>query len=93
MGMDLVAVFAQTPSEPPTVDLGPVLLLVAVVFIAYVIVSHIKEILTFLLMVALVLMLLGGFYVAEIFQAAFETPPEVPQTVEPLAPPPSAEVY
>jgi predicted cation transporter len=93
MWVDRLAIRGQTTSEPPTIDLGPILLFVVVAAIAYVVVSHIKEILIFLLMVAIVLMLLGGFYVVEIFQTAFETPPKVTETVEPRAPPPSSEVY
>ena len=42
--MDLHALHAQTPTEPPTIDLWPVLLLIVAVAIAYFIVSHIKEI-------------------------------------------------
>ena len=93
MWVDRLATQGQLASEPPTIDLWPILLFVALVLVFYFIVSHVKEILIFLLMVAFVLMLLGGFSVVEIFETSFETPPEVPVTVEPRAPPPSTEVY
>jgi Na+/H+ antiporter NhaC len=93
MWMDLTAIRGQTPSEPPTINPWPYLVFIALVFVAYMIVSYIKEILTFLLVLAIFLMLLGGFYVVQIIRTAFETSPSVTEIVEPRAPPPSSEVY
>jgi hypothetical protein len=83
MGTLQVAVTAQAVSEPPpTVDLGPILLLLAVAFIAYCIVIYIKEILIFLAIVAVTLMLLGVFQLEAILDRAFDetapTPTPVP---------------
>ena len=77
MWMGMVAVHAQTTSEPPTIDPGPILLLVVVVAIAYFIVSHIKEILTFVAVVAAVLMVLGVLYLRDTLTSASVVSPSV----------------
>lgn len=73
-----IAGFAYSQSEaPPTIDPGPILLLGAVVAIAYVVISHIKEILTFIALVLVVLMILGVFYLRDMLAGASGVPPPV----------------
>jgi hypothetical protein len=74
----LVTRLAQTSGEPPpTIDPRPILLLIAVVMIAYVIVTHIKDILIFFAVLTVALVLLGVFHLAEMLQGASAVPPSV----------------
>jgi hypothetical protein len=75
MWMRIVAIHAQETNEPTTIDPRPILLIIAVAMVAYVIVTHIKEILIFLAVVAVALMLLGVFQLKAIVDGALETTP------------------
>ena len=68
--------YAQSES-PPTIDAGPILLLLVVVGVAYFVVSHIKEILTFVALVFVVLMIFGVFYLRDMLSNASGVPPVV----------------
>jgi hypothetical protein len=72
-----IARFAYAQSEAaPTIDPGPILLLGAVVAIAYFVISC-KEILAFIALVLVVLMILGVFYLRDMLAGASGVPPPV----------------
>jgi hypothetical protein len=71
-----IAGIAYAQSEPPpTIDPGPILLLLVVVAVAYFVVSHIREILTFIAFAFVLLMILGVFYLRDMLSNASGVPP------------------